>query len=1046
MPQSSDETLFLAFQQHRDVAALSTLFSRHADELLRLAVFLSPRPTDAEDLLQATFLSAIARAETYRKGFRVMSWLCGILTNHARMLRRAERRQMPETAAVDGDHDPVDAALRSELRQALKRSITQLGEPYRSVLTLHLHDGLNSQEISQRLDRPPATVRKQMGRALQQLRQALPLGLATALVMKMSPAQIAVNAAEAAQYVDASTQVGDAVASNTVTSNTVTSNIASSNAASSEAVESADFDDGIWLDPIASPARLLSLIGGLVAAAMLVAFVVPGWFGSAAIDDPNPVENVIAEVSPPPAKVLADSAAVQPARVVAPPTANSHTLLVKASAPDGVPRAGVEVLCIPDDGRGLTTRLMSDTVRQAATDAAGVVAFADLPPGKYDLTISGSIPKTAVRLVDRDVEHEMTLPIRRTYSGTVTDAGGRPVAGATVLVGETGGRGELVTPIAVTDATGFFEGACLMASGQILARHPDYSQSRSSRILVDRPVYLKLEPLDEQVQVCVTDPDGNAVANCLVGLVPKSQDMKLLPPHQRLTGEDGCCTLPGPGLRQATIVAQHAKWASTHIEFERGAGPVAIALASPAHVAGVLLDSAGQSMANKEVALLVTATNTNDSVGTMLQMRCRSDEEGRFAFDRAPRSLLQVRVSSGKNGVVGPPMFQFVVAGTTVDTREGGDHVVNLVARKMKNITGVLRRPSGLPIVGFHVLAVPNQGTAGHRMFRRRAARTDEEGRFVLQDVSSTEKYRLGVFPPSRWWPNPTTWPIAMIESDCNAPVDAVLDTSRELAGTLACQVLRPDGKPARGASLELRHLDYHSPFVTTTDTSGNGSFSGLPGGDYWLAVKAAGLGAATQKITIEGDQHQLDLGTVQLQEAARIYVRITGRSRVKDPVVHVIGRNSLGDKFVSANSVEWVARLKPLPPGKSTILLHGPGIAPMIVAKQFTPGRQWLDVEVEPANSVKLVFPFELSANPFVINGPLHVRVFDQQEVLVLEHYVGVAAEIGRFHLATGLRPGRYRVVARSLWNQLADGEIEVPTSGKPIEAEIPLKFERNN
>ncbi|MFK7742626.1 MAG: RNA polymerase sigma factor, partial [Planctomycetota bacterium] len=92
MHRTSDESLFVAFRDERDVDALGQLFRRHAEELLRLAVFMAPRPTDAEDLVQATFLSAIARAETYRDGHRVMSWLCGILTNHARMLRRAQRR------------------------------------------------------------------------------------------------------------------------------------------------------------------------------------------------------------------------------------------------------------------------------------------------------------------------------------------------------------------------------------------------------------------------------------------------------------------------------------------------------------------------------------------------------------------------------------------------------------------------------------------------------------------------------------------------------------------------------------------------------------------------------------------------------------------------------------------------------------------------------------------------------------------------------------------------------------------------------------------
>ena len=1021
MQQFSDETLFLAFQKDRDVVALSTLFARHADELLKLAVFLSPRPSDAEDLLQATFLSAIARAETYREGYRVMSWLCGILTNHARMLRRAERRRMPESATAESDHSPVDAALQSELRQTLARSIKQLGEPYRSVLTLHLNDGLNSQEISQRLERPAATVRKQMGRALQQLRQVLPLGLATGLVLKMSPAQVAVHAAEAAEFVDAATQVG---AEGAV-----------------DPAEASDFDEAVWLDPIGVSSGTLWLSGAVAFAVLLVVVLGPDW-STPSLGNAPPLPAAVVLVDPsPPAKVLADSAAVQSARVVAPPAANSHSLRVTAADPAGVPHDGIEVLCLSDDGRSLPARLMSGAVQKGVTDDAGQVQFAGLVSGRYELTIAGSIPKTSVRIVDKDIEHLVTLPTSSRYHGTVTDAGGRPVAGATILVGESGGRGELVTPIAVTDATGFFQGSCLLSHGQVLARHPDYSQSASRRLLPGRPVYLKLEALDESVSVRVVDLDQQPVANCLVGLVPKSQGVRLMVPHLRVTDGQGCCTLPGPGARPATIFAQHAAMASIHVALDREQPVQELKLGTPAQVRGVVVDSKGQPLASQEIYLLVAGERSNEPIGPMLQLRCRSDEQGRFAFDRAPRALLQVRMSSRDRGVPGPTMSQYVVAGAGVDTQAGGIHPVKLVARELATIVGTLRTPDGAPIADHYVLAVPNLGTATHRMFRRRTARTDAEGRYELRDVAAQESYQIGVYPPARWWPHEMTWPIAVAQGDCRKPVETVLDLSDVPASKLTCQVLRPDGKPARGASLELRRLDFHTPGVTTADSSGNASFDGLLGGDYWLAVNAPGLGSLTLPVTIEGNQQQLHLGTIQLQEAARITVRIQ-RAEHPDWWVRVVGKNRVGDKFVTATGMKGEAKLPPLPPGASSILVHGPGIAPTVVAHEFTPGRRWIDVAVEPANIVQLLFPFALADNPFLINGPLHVRVFGQNGELVLEDYVGAARVRGRFDMTTGLRPGRYRVVARSLWNALAERVFDVPESGKGIKVVLPLKL----
>ena len=122
--QRSDEALFLAYRDEQDCQALNDLFRRRVDELLRLAVFLAARPTDAEDLVQATFLTAISKAESFHEGGRVMSWLCGILTNHARMLRRAERESGGEPR--DEPIAPSDPA--NDARAAVE---PQTGSPTR---------------------------------------------------------------------------------------------------------------------------------------------------------------------------------------------------------------------------------------------------------------------------------------------------------------------------------------------------------------------------------------------------------------------------------------------------------------------------------------------------------------------------------------------------------------------------------------------------------------------------------------------------------------------------------------------------------------------------------------------------------------------------------------------------------------------------------------------------------------------------------------------------------------------------------------------------
>src|SRR5262245_40460092 len=77
------ERLFERYRRRGDVAALAKVFDRTAPEVLRVANVLAAQPAEAEDLLQATFLTAIERADAYDATRPLVPWLVGILRNHA---------------------------------------------------------------------------------------------------------------------------------------------------------------------------------------------------------------------------------------------------------------------------------------------------------------------------------------------------------------------------------------------------------------------------------------------------------------------------------------------------------------------------------------------------------------------------------------------------------------------------------------------------------------------------------------------------------------------------------------------------------------------------------------------------------------------------------------------------------------------------------------------------------------------------------------------------------------------------------------------------
>src|SRR5262245_55396451 len=86
------EHLFERYRRRGDPRALGEVYDRLAPELLRLALHTTQDAAEAEDVLQATFVTAIERAASFDGSQRVLPWFVGILANEARRARARARR------------------------------------------------------------------------------------------------------------------------------------------------------------------------------------------------------------------------------------------------------------------------------------------------------------------------------------------------------------------------------------------------------------------------------------------------------------------------------------------------------------------------------------------------------------------------------------------------------------------------------------------------------------------------------------------------------------------------------------------------------------------------------------------------------------------------------------------------------------------------------------------------------------------------------------------------------------------------------------------
>ena len=150
----------------RDPETIRRLHRRYARGLFNYVFRLVGDYQWAEEILQETFLRAYARAETFRQGARVSTWLYRIAMNlcydHLRSPRNrpkvslsgapgAEDREESDLASIlqAADDTPVDQAVTSETARLVRAAVAELPEKERNVLILRHYQGLKFREISE---------------------------------------------------------------------------------------------------------------------------------------------------------------------------------------------------------------------------------------------------------------------------------------------------------------------------------------------------------------------------------------------------------------------------------------------------------------------------------------------------------------------------------------------------------------------------------------------------------------------------------------------------------------------------------------------------------------------------------------------------------------------------------------------------------------------------------------------------------------------------------------------------------------------------------
>jgi RNA polymerase sigma-70 factor (ECF subfamily) len=141
-----------------DREALAQLYRSYRDNVYRICLRMVRNPSDAEDLVQETFLRVINKIHTFRGDSQFSTWLYRVTKNVALMqLRKPKFATLDfedsrdrdeflenvnrETTSQDADAQATDGVL-------LEVAIQQLPSGYNKVLVLHDVLGYRHNEIS----------------------------------------------------------------------------------------------------------------------------------------------------------------------------------------------------------------------------------------------------------------------------------------------------------------------------------------------------------------------------------------------------------------------------------------------------------------------------------------------------------------------------------------------------------------------------------------------------------------------------------------------------------------------------------------------------------------------------------------------------------------------------------------------------------------------------------------------------------------------------------------------------------------------------------
>jgi len=174
VPRTSEDDALVSAARDGDGTAFGLLYQRHARMVHGILLCRVP-PREVDDLVQEVFLLALRQLHSLREVSRFGAWLATITRNRANDYHRkaipVERVTEP-SGEIQAESRSNDHLVEQEAAMTLA-VLRTLPDAYREPLLLRLVEGMTGPEIASRMGLTHGSVRVNLHRGMQMLRERL---------------------------------------------------------------------------------------------------------------------------------------------------------------------------------------------------------------------------------------------------------------------------------------------------------------------------------------------------------------------------------------------------------------------------------------------------------------------------------------------------------------------------------------------------------------------------------------------------------------------------------------------------------------------------------------------------------------------------------------------------------------------------------------------------------------------------------------------------------------------------------------------------------